>query len=81
MMDEPKGQASVDIGPDGMMVVSVNLSQQNAEIIALGILEKAKQSASAWLFQKHMMAKELARAGASQQKGLIDRLLRRNGGH
>lgn len=78
-MAEEKGQSSVSIDPEGMLVVAVNLKQPNAEIIALGLLEKAKSASQAWIYQHVHSMNQAVNVAAKKEKSVIDRLIRRNG--
>ena len=76
-MDETKPSLdSIDI-TDDVMTVRINLKRTQAEIIGLGLLEKAKQSLSAFLFQKQMQEKASNGLSIPASKNFIGKLFRR----
>ncbi len=77
-MDEKAKDGSVEISDEGMMTVRINLLQNSGEIIMLGMLEKAKQGGSAWLYTRHQAMKQAVQVAASREKGQIDKILRGN---
>ena len=66
---------SVEVLPDGTLTVSVDLTAPNAEIIALGLLEKAKDAAKIWIHQRKKIIGGAVSESVHKNKSLIDRIL------
>lgn len=78
-MGETSLDTYIEITPAGQLVVHCDLKRENADVIALGMLEKAKRAATTWIFRRQQAAKAAVTLAARQEKNAIDRLVRRNG--
>jgi hypothetical protein len=75
--EEKKSKGFVGI-QEGELIVRVPLAQDDAEVIALGILERSKSLVQGYFYSKALEERRAAQVNMQASKGFIDRIMRRS---